>query len=348
MTAPDPAFAALQPLLHSAPGPLLWVADENARDAVTLVTPREDLQLITNRHDVAIAAAATGHRVQFSDFDVGGFASRSVQGLAYRVSKEKPVVHHVLNHAPRLLADGGCLLLAGLKEEGTRTYIDKCRQHFGNGSHEKHGTAYLGRCLKPVAMADNAWLDDQQYSTLRLIHTGELDFFSKPGTFGWNRVDAGSALLVDALPGALQGCHHPPHSLLDLGCGYGYLTLATRHLPVARRVATDNAAAALLAMQANADRYQLDVAVIASDAGDAITERFDLVLSNPPFHQGFSTDHHLVSRFLQQAKRLLAPDGIALFVASRSVPLATLAAPFFTRHTLLAENRMFRVLGLRH
>lgn len=344
----DPAFAALLPLLQSSPGPLLWVADENAREAVTQVAPRAGLQLITNRYDVAMAATASGHDVQFSDFSFGSIPCGSVQCLAYRVSKEKAVVHHALNHAPRLLAGDGCLLLAGLKEEGTRTYIDKCRQHFGNGSTEKHGTAYLGRCSRPISMADTSWLDDQDYSTLRLIHTDELDFFSKPGTFGWNRIDAGSALLVATLPTALQ-CHtRQPNSLLDLGCGYGYLTLATRHLPLARRVATDNAAAALLAMQANADHYRLDVAVVASDAGDSIGDRFDLIVSNPPFHQGFDTDYRLVSRFLEQTQRLLALDGMAMFVASRAVPLAKLASPFFARQQLLTENRSFRVFLLQH
>ena len=42
-------------------------------------------------------------------------------------------------------------------------------------------------------------------------------FLSRPGVFAWNRVDAGSALLAEHLPGDLRG------SAADLGAGWGFL-----------------------------------------------------------------------------------------------------------------------------
>ncbi len=344
----DPAFQTLLPPLQDVVGQTLWVADENALEAVVAIPPRTGLQLLTNRCDVADAAHVRGHDVAFSDFDFSRFPAGAFNRLVFRISKEKPVVHHVLNHAPGLLAGEGELYLTGLKDEGARTFIDKCRQHFGNGVAEKHGVAYRGVFVRHAGSAAMPWLDDKEYAQLRLVHTAELDFYSKPGVYGWDRVDRGSAFLRQQLPACLAQMPAAPQSMLDLGCGYGYLTLMTRDLPCDRRVATDNNAAALLAMAQNAVHYGLAVEVIASDAGSSLAGQFDLVLCNPPFHQGFAVDGSLTDKFLAQAHRLLAPRGAALFVVNAFLSLEQKARALFSRIDLLANDRAFKVIMLRH
>jgi 16S rRNA (guanine1207-N2)-methyltransferase len=344
----DAAFDVLLPFLQPLAGKTLWIADENALDIVGAITPHSNLDIFTNRFDVAAAARSSGHAVQFSDFDFSHYPSGSAQRIVYRISKEKPVVHHVLNHAFKLLTIGGELLVAGLKADGAKTYIDKCKQFFGNGSMEKSGTAYLGHFCKTADMPCADFLDDQDYSSLRMIHAPTLDFYSKPGLFGWNRIDQGSELLAQAVPDCLAGLTVQPQSVLDLGCGYGYLTLTTRNLPVSRRVATDNNAAALLAMKKNADHYGISVDVVAADAGSSLEGCFDLVLCNPPFHQGFSVAGDLTDKFLQSAHRLLSPQGAALFVVNSFIGLEKRAARYFASVTLLVNNGPFKLLMLRH
>jgi 16S rRNA (guanine1207-N2)-methyltransferase len=344
----DPAFPLLLMPLQDVAGRTLWVADENALEAVVAIPPRAGLQLLTNRCDVADAARLHGHDVAFSDFDFSCFPAGAFNRLVFRISKEKPVVHHVLNHAPSLLAGEGALYLAGLKNEGTKTFIDKCRQHFGNGVAEKHGVAYRGVFVRHPGCAEMPWLDDKDYEQLRLVHTAALDFYSKPGIYGWDRVDRGSAFLLQQLPACLAQLPAAPQSFLDLGCGYGYLTMVTRHLPCVRRVATDNNAAALQAMERNAAHCGLAVEVLASDAGSSVTGPFDLVLCNPPFHQGFAVDGALTSKFLAQAHRLLAHQGAALFVVNAFLPLEQKARTRFSRIDMLANDRAFKVVMLRH
>lgn len=344
----DPAFTALLPYLRETDGMTLWIADENVLDVVATVAARDTLQLLTNRFDVASSARAAGHVAQFSDFDFSTFSPGSFRRIVYRISKEKPVVHHVLNHVPYLLADGGELLLAGLKNEGVKTFIDKCRAHFGNGGAHKEGVAYTGCFLRQPGMPVDAWLDDLNYSALRLVHTPELDFYSKPGLFGWDRIDRGSAFLLQQLPACLTRLPAPPQSLLDPGCGYGYLTLATRELPLVRRVATDNNAAALLAMASNAAHYGMAVEVVADDAGASLQGQFDLVLCNPPFHQGFAVDGGLTDKFLANTSRLLSARGAALFVVNAFVGLEQKARGYFSEVVTLANDRSFKVIMLRH
>lgn len=343
----DPAWNVLLPFLQQHAADTLWVADENALDTVAAIAPYAGLSIVCNRFDVIAIANAGGHQAIFSDFDFSAHADGSVQRMVYRVSKEKPVVHHVLNQAFRLLAPDGELLIAGLKNDGTKTYIEKGWQLFGNSSVEKYGVAYLGRFCKKENMVCQSFLDDQDYTNLRMIETPLLTFYSKPGLFGWNRIDQGSEFLIETLQNYLATAAVQPQSLLDLGCGYGYLTLMTQHLPLSRRVATDNNAAALLAMQCNAGYYGIDVDVTAADAAGSLKESFDLLLCNPPFHQGFSVAGDLTDKFLCNAKKILAHNGSALFVVNTFIGLEQKAAAYFSSVRVLAANRSFKVVLLR-
>ncbi|HQQ75505.1 MAG TPA: methyltransferase [Pseudomonadales bacterium] len=343
----DPAFDVLLPFLQQHDGKTLWIADENALSAVDAIAPYAELAIVSNRFDVVAVAKKSGHIADFSDFDLSLHADGSVQRIIYRISKEKPVVHHVLNHAYRLLAVGGKLLIAGLKTDGTKTYVDKCRQIFGNGNIKKSGQAYLGSFGKISNAPCVNSLEDQNYSSLRIIHTPSLDFYSKPGLFGWDRIDQGSEFLLETLPDVLANLAVQPQSLLDIGCGYGYLTLMTRHLPLLQRVATDNNAAALLAMQRNADYHGINVEVVADDAGQSLSGFFDLVLCNPPFHQGFSVAGDLTEKFLRSARRLLSTQGTALFVVNTFIGIEKKAVQHFSLVKVLANNGSFKLVLLR-
>lgn len=339
----DSLLAALQP----SAGETLLVADENTLAIMTAIPRSDTLKIISNRYDVVSAAQTLGHDAYFSDFDFSAFPANSIGRILFRISKEKPVTHHVINAAWSLLSAGGTLLLSGLKNEGTKTYIEKCKQLFGNGSLEKSGLVYTGRFCKETRQPCAPPLDDRHYREWRLIQAPELDFFSKPGLFGWDKIDEGSRFLIEHLPACLQQHCPAPRTLLDLGCGYGYLTLMTRQLPLIRRVATDNNAAALQAMQINARHYDMDVAIFATDAGATLQETFDLVLCNPPFHQGFSVDGTLTDKFLQQTHRLLQPQGCAIFVVNAFIGLEQKAAGYFSQVIPLGNNRSFKVLLLQ-
>ena len=191
-------------------------------------------------------------------------------------------------------------------------------------------------------------LDDKDYSSLRPIF--ELNgraVISKPGLFGWDKQDQGSALLIECAEQFLQQCERQPQSLLDLGCGYGYLSLSSyRWSQIETRWATDNNAAAVKCMQVNAQAHCLDVTVSADDCGQRIGDQFDLILCNPPFHQGFSVDSSLTDKFLHNSHKRLNPHGTALFVVSQFIGLEEKAAGIFCQVTQLKSDGQFKVLAL--
>jgi len=341
----DGATSALYHYLAGITMPALWLADENITGPLPPANPA--VKVVTNRHDLATALQQSGWQCSFSDFDLSCFADGQFHTLVYRISKEKPLVHHIINQSFRLLRESGTLLLIGDKNEGIKTFARKAAQHLGGTLQERKLAGNLWQCT--LTRADDSFgkepLDDQRYLQLRQVIAGDLTFISKPGLYGWQKIDQGSAYLVEQLPAMLNRPLPLQGSLLDLGCGFGYLTLATAG-PDTRIICTDNNAAALLACQANLDQTGLQGTVIASDAGDCLNEQVDIVVCNPPFHSGFSTSGDMTDKFLAAAARLLSREGIACFVVNLHIPLERKAQKWFDRVELHSDNGHFKLITL--
>ncbi len=93
---------------------------------------------------------------------------------------------------------------------------------------------------------------------------------------------------LDLLP-AQAAC-----TVIDLGTGSGAIALALqKHRPQARVSAVDASAQALAVASANAERLQLPVRFIRSHWLREVQDRFDLIVSNPPYIR--SDDPHLTA-----------------------------------------------------
>lgn len=355
MTA-DPYSLSLHAVLAAAApaagvAASLWVADEHPP---ALPGDIDGWPILTNRWDVARRLEAAGGVVRFSDFDFSPWPRAALAAVGYRISKEKAVVHHIINAALERLRPGGTLWLAGHKQEGIRTYVTKAAARAGTvATLERLGGGGVLAAIQrgPVLHAP---LDDQRYTEWRALPAGELtapdlqlealQLESKPGIFGWQKVDAGSALLLAALPEVWPTA---PQRLLDLGSGYGLLaTYAAHRWPTTAIVATDNNAAAVAGTRRNLRAFGERAEAIASDAGAELATGFDALLCNPPFHRGFATADALNQRFIAAAARLLRPGGTALFVVNAFIPLEQRAQPLFRAVTPIMANRSFKVVAL--
>jgi len=319
----------------------LFIADENVDDSGVLLQFARAMPVITNRFNNFAVIEHTGPTHHFSDFDFSHIDEASLQRIYYRTSKEKAVVHHVINAAARLLKPGGELILAGEKQQGIQTYIKKAEQRLGSEAVvEKDGPARIGVIQKKSV---GEALDDSDYPTLRpAISTEDVLFYSKPGVFGWQKIDQGSAFLASHLTkSVIQG-----RRVLDLGCGYGYISVMAQKYQPAVTHATDNNAAALLACRKNFALNNITGDVIADHIGSSLAPGYDVVLCNPPFHQGFDVEHSLTHDFVAASARLLTKHGQAFFVTNSFVPLEKVAVSYFGRVSVLANNRQFKVILL--
>jgi 16S rRNA (guanine1207-N2)-methyltransferase len=160
---------------------------------------------------------------------------------------------------------------------------------------------------------------------------------SKPGVFAWDRLDDGTAALVGAMEIGARD------RVLDLGCGTGLAGLA------AARSATDGQVvlvdadvraveSACRTLEANGIA---NAGVLLSDCGTAVLDcRFDVAITNPPFHQGVGVDFEVACQFVRDAARVLRRGGRLTLVANRFLRYGDLIRETFGNvATAHADNR---------
>lgn len=341
----DDAIAQLLQHASNDIDPVLLVLDEHQSP---LPAPRHaESRALTNRYDVCTSARRQGWPCSFSDFLITRELLLDCKRALYRVSKEKRVVEHVLQSLWQQLPVGGELHLAGYKDEGIKTFAKRakaawdCNEVLVRGDRQLHLYAF-------TKLSDSAEpLQPEDYHALQTI--GEWNgapLLSKPGIFAWDRIDDGTAYLLDYLPQLLADKPTAPLRTLDLGCGYGLLALALVQAGCGEVVATDNNAAALRACEGNLEQAQSwqNISVVADDCGSNLRGSFDVILCNPPFHQGFDVEQDLTDRFLETAFRLLKPGAQALFVVNAFIPLERKATVWFSQVEKVADNGRYKLV----
>lgn len=328
----------------------LYIVDENIKGFDEEFLTSQEVIILTNRFDIYEKLRATELEVFFSDFDLSVFNDRSFSQIFYRVSKEKAVTHHIINNVERLLCDEGKLILCGKKNDGIKSYAEKAAKSFGSLIQiKKKGSIYLSTTTRSIhenKETSKIEANDKNYTELRAC-IPYLDHYlvSKPGIFGWEKIDDGSKLLGDFITNFLSLYDEPPQNILDLGCGYGYLSARLNKEIKAKIIATDNNAAAIMACSENFSKLNIDGQVIADDCARNIKEKFDAVICNPPFHKGFDTDEQLTKKFAHSCHLHLRKGGMALFVVSCFIPLEKYTGEFlFTK--IVAKNKSYKLILL--
>ena len=168
----------------------------------------------------------------------------------------------------------------------------------------------------------------------------DLNVYSLPGVFSAATLDAGSALLLSTLKVATG-------EVLDLGCGAGVIgAYVKKHNPKIQLTMSDIHAMALESARKTLAENQLTGTVIASDVFSDIQGKFDLIISNPPFHDGVDTAYQAVTQLIEQAKWHLKQGGELRIVANSHLPYPDLLDKHFGTHQVLAKNNKFKVYSV--
>ncbi len=131
-----------------------------------------------------------------------------------------------------------------------------------------------------------------------------LEFDTDAGVFSRGELDAGTALLIRALP-ALEG------RVLDLGCGWGALGLFVKaRNPGIALTAVDINARAVELTRGNAALNGLQCEALESDGFGALAgRRFDAIVTNPPIRAG----KRVIYGWFDAARAHMEPGG-ALYI----------------------------------
>ncbi|MBW8887922.1 MAG: methyltransferase [Fibrobacteres bacterium] len=240
--------------------------------------------------------------------------------IVMRLGRGTASVNSALLESFRMLKVGGDLLAAAANQEGIKSFAKRAELHFGSGAMLalKHSCRLL-RFLKNAPQPSDSIEDPGYYRSLRhtLAHpAGETAYRTKPGVFAYRGTDAGTALLARHVPDC-TGLR-----VLDLCCGSGALGLAAFARGAADVLALDASATAIACGARNFAEAGLPGRVLCADAASAPAGQFDLVLANPPFHEGAATDYTLPARMIECIASALRDGGEAWVVANQFLDYA--------------------------
>lgn len=227
---------------------------------------------------------------------------------------------------------GGRILVAGARTDGIASLCKAVGAllPIEGRAAKYHGTAF--------------WLERPEdagpaIAALRSA-TGEQPqggFVAGAGLFSAGHADPGSLLLAGCLPRGFKG------EAADFGAGWGYLSvkLAGASPELARIDLYEASHAACRAAERNMARLAPQVSAEThwhDLLSEPVPRRYDLVVMNPPFHQGRSAEPALGIGMIAAAAAALKPKGRLLMVANRHLPYErALGRHFGSSRQLLVE-----------
>jgi 16S rRNA (guanine1207-N2)-methyltransferase len=229
---------------------------------------------------------------------------------------------YVLAHALRMLKPSGKLVALAPKDKGGTRLRKELQMLAGNGddaprNHWRIATATRAEMLPALVemIADGAPRQDEK-----------LGLWTQPGIFSWDRLDAGSALLLKHLPKfSGQGA--------DIGAGIGFLAQhvlqESPNVSHITLVELDARACALLSKNVDAARSSVLRADIRH--GLPTLAGLDFVVMNPPFHDTGQEDRGLGLACIEAAAAALRKGGACWLVANRHLPYEPLLNQSFSR-----------------
>ena len=252
--------------------------------------------------------------------------------------KGREVGRRLIRSALRALKIGGRLYIGGANRGGVKSLIEDASDLIGSLNVVKIKASHrvaVGVYANPIDPGDEPEFTEHTIT----VRDQSWRYASSPGVFAWDHLDDGSRVLIETMQ------LKPTDSVLDLGCGSGLVGLIAASL--ARSVVSVDASA--LAVEATRRTYEINRVLTAealiSDCASAVFDRtFDVVVTNPPFHQGVGTEYAVARQFVIDGARVLKPGGQLWLVANRFLRYEDTLADRLAEVRVAYEDQRFKVL----
>ncbi|MBT7503644.1 MAG: methyltransferase [Gemmatimonadales bacterium] len=181
------------------------------------------------------------------------------------------------------------------------------------------------------------------------LDSPKIELVNHAGVFSAKRLDSGTRLLLENLPATADG-----PSVIDLGCGNGVLGVAVALADSTAEVTFVDESH--LAMRSAEDTFRR--AFQGREAGSYSKPTFrvgdcldglpgdsaDLIVCNPPFHQGRVQGDDVAWKMFTGAKRVLAPGGELWVVGNRHLEYFDKLKRAFGNSQVMASTSKFLVI----
>lgn len=271
-----------------------------------------------------------------------------------RLPRAKDELDMMLHAVAARVDAGGDIAVYGANDEGIKSIAARMEPLLGTVDVVgQRAHCRVLRAKLPAGLTGlKAGLEQWRHTGTMTIAGTRRPWISYPGAFAKGGLDAGTGLLLAALAGeAAAGVPAvtiaPDARVLDYACGTGVIAAHVQaKVPTAQIVMADWDALAVHAAAQNVPAATaicaarlLDVPAAPGDA-KAKAGGYDLIVSNPPIHDGKSEDYTVLGQLIAQAPEKLSPRGALVFVVQGRVPVEDwLAAAFDQVETVLQDTR---------
>jgi len=288
--------------------------------------------------------------VRFCNGLADSLAVKDVDLVLIRLPKGRLPALQLLWDGFKALKVGGRCCLAGGNKEGIKPAVGLMKQLFGNaetlgyrGGHRIVRSEKNSQTPAEPSALESQWLEHDVFLKFPVDVRGRrFAVHSRPGTFAWDRLDDGTRLLIEHMT------IHSSDTVLDLGCGTGIAGMVAAALaPNGNVVLLDVDAEAIRAAKQSVEANALhNCTVLTSDAGNAVKHtRFDVVVTNPPFHVGRRAEFDIANQFILDAWEVLKPGGRFYLVANARLPYERSIRERFGSFLVESEDQGYKVIS---
>jgi 16S rRNA (guanine1207-N2)-methyltransferase len=256
--------------------------------------------------------------------------------------KQRDEARALYARAVSLCEDKGTIIASISNDEGAKSGERDLQALLGNiQSLSKHKCRVFWGVKQNIE--DRVFNDYLAHDIPRVIP--ETGLWSRPGVFAWDRIDQASRLLIKHLPNNISG------QLADLGAGIGYLAkMAISQNPLITHVdlyEAEHRALECSRLNLKSEESKVVIQYYWHDVTRGLDKHYDVIVSNPPFHQGREDLPALGQAFIREAAKALKKGGYFFMVANRHLPYEAQLQNHFTDIRVLSTEDGFKVIAAR-
>ncbi len=262
-----------------------------------------------------------------------------------RLPKSKDALDFALHAAAAVLPAGAVIVIFGANDEGIRSaaaHLDAVATDIQTLVTRRHCRVIAGR-RKHIIEGHHASLAAWRHTGVVTLLGRTRPWISYPGVFAKGTLDDGTRLLIDSLAPIDSDAR-----VLDFAAGTGIIAAAVlAQLPDAHIDVLEIDSLALEAARENLSLHPNVRFISGATLADAPALRYELILSNPPIHDGVREDHSVLAALIAAAPERLTRGGELRIVVQRRVNAGALIETAFGRCDRILETGQFRILSGR-